>query len=105
MKVKIKHEDLGEIVIHSELPKEVNDIIGTVVGDYYKYKFYHATIEEDENNRFIIRHLHIITPKIINVGSISTSCGGSKNFVNIMHNVYLLEHLIIYPLGILYVEK
>jgi hypothetical protein len=87
-RISIKDPNLGEITIHSELPQEVNDKIGTIAYDFAKDKFYFADIKKNENEVFEIRELRVVMPKGFNVGFHNTS-GGSKNYTNLYVNHFI----------------
>ena len=102
MKLHIKHSTLGEILIHSEVEKGMNEKIGTVTDDYSKYpQYYHAKIEKNEDGTFSIEDLRIIQPETINVGMMKTSTGG-KSFITVITNRLVEEGVtVVYPSAVL----
>lgn len=107
MKVKqiqINHPQLGQIVINSEVEKEINELIGTITNDYSKYpKYYHADIYKNKDGTFKIENLKIITPETINVGMMKTQYG-CKSFVTLITNKNASSDIIVYPSGVISVS-
>lgn len=100
-KIQIKHPELGEILINSEVSDEVNNMIGTITHDYAKLpSYYHAKITENEDGTFKIKDLHHISPETINIG-VKRVSGGLKTYVNIITNKSVSKDLIIYPNAVL----
>lgn len=100
-KIQIRHYKLGDIIINSEIEKNINEQIGNIVSDYSKYpKYFHAKIVENENGTFNISNINVITPETINVGMMYNS-KGNKSFITVITNKNVSEDIIVYPLGII----
>jgi len=104
MKVKqitIKHPELGEISINGSIEESIQDKIGDVTNDYSnELLFYHAEIQENNNQIFSIKNLNVIKPESINVGWMENK-KGHKNFITIITNRKISEDINIYPLAVL----
>lgn len=101
--ITIKHPVLGEIVINSEVDKEINDLIGTITTNYSKYpNYYYANIAKNDDGSFKISRLRIIQPESIVVGFHKTD-SGSSNCITVVTNRLLFDgdSITVYPLGIL----
>ena len=99
--IQINHPELGQIVINSEVEKEINDKIGTITEDYSKYPmYYHANIFKNEDGTFKIDNLSIITPKSLKVGIKKTN-SGFINFITVITNNPVGKDIVVYPSGVL----
>lgn len=94
-KIKINHLDLGDIEIHSSLPKKINDLIGAIASDYSKFSFYFADIILNDNETVTLERLNVIKPESVDVGFIKTDYG-SKNYINIYKNLIVSREIICY---------
>lgn len=102
--IQIKHPELGEIIIYSELAEGMNDQIGTITSDYSKYPcYYYANILKNADGTFTIKDLNVIKPEAINVGFMKTSSGG-KGFITVITNRHIKGELVMYPSGVIYVK-
>jgi hypothetical protein len=104
MKVKqisIKHTELGEIQIYSEIPNHIQQQIGDVVRDYSKgILFYHAEIEKNDDGTFKIMNLSVVRNECIIIGYMNND-KGVKNFITVVTNKKISDDFVVYPIAIL----
>jgi len=67
--IAVKHPELGEITVHSEVPYELMQQVGTIVPHYSKMKpFFSGTIWENDDKTFTIQYLRMVNTEIVGVG-------------------------------------
>lgn len=102
--IYIKHPNLGEIIIHGEISKEIEEQIGDVTNDYSKTPiYYHAQITKNENETFNIKDFRVIKPEGLNIGTMNNS-KGNKTFITVITNKKAGNEITIYPSAVLSVE-
>ena len=101
-KIQIKHPDLGKIVVHGAIDKEMNDLIGTIIEDYStEPKYYYSKIIINKDDRtFSLKNVGVITPESIGVGWKETS-SGNQNFITVITNRKACDDIIVYPSAVL----
>tara|TARA_R110000851_G_scaffold87393_1_gene190599 strand:- start:677 stop:1006 length:330 start_codon:yes stop_codon:yes gene_type:complete len=99
-KIKINHNDLGDIEIHNHLTEEANGLIGVKASDYCNYSFYFANIKLNENGTITIKNLRVIKSERVNVGFYEIK-GTSKNYVDIYKNLSINKEIVCYPKSII----
>jgi len=93
--IRINHNTLGDITVNFELHKSVNDMIGTISGDYDKYCYYYANISENENGTITLNDLMVVKADSVNVGFKNVN-GGCKNYIKVFKNTINRE-MVLYP--------
>lgn len=66
--IQFRHPHLGEIIVHSQLTKEIEDVLqnGAKWNISYSFKYYHATdIKKNQDGTFSISSLQLVHPKQI----------------------------------------
>lgn len=105
MKIKSIHIKLPkkeDVLIHSELDENTNEMIGKTVNDYNKFIYYYAKITEEKNGAFSIKDLYVVKPEAFNVGNMKLNQnGGLKNYITVITNRKMEDNLLIYPNAIL----
>jgi len=98
--ITVEHPQLGKITVNSEIPQEVNDLIGTITHDFSKDSgYYHGDIVANDNGTFHIRNLCVVKPESISVGFMKTGLG-SKTFVTLFTNRNVSDDITFYPSGV-----
>lgn len=99
-KIRIDHNDLGDIEIYNYLPEDENNLIGTIADDYSKFLFYYADITLNENETITVRNLNVIKPEFVNTGLINKG-GVCSNGVNIYKNLRVNSEIVCYTKSII----
>lgn len=95
--ININHQILGNIIIHTFVPKDIKELIGDVVGDYSRDpEFYYSEIIMNKDGAFFIKNLRVIRPENINVGWMDNS-KGVKNFITVITDREAGDDILIYP--------
>lgn len=107
MKIKqlaIKHPELGEITIHSKVPHELMQQVGTVVAHYSKINpFFSGRIWDNEDGSFTIQYLRMVQTENIGVGEKidGSSIQGGVTMITNKRVDNESDRIKIYPSGVL----
>lgn len=99
-KIRIEHNDLGDIEIYNSLPKDKSKLIGTIADDYSKFCFYYGDIYINNNETITIKNLKVIKTESVNIGWKEEN-GLGKNYINVFKNLRVNSEIVCYNKSII----